>query len=280
MKLQKRVAIITGAGRGIGKAIALAFAHEGADMVVVSKTLSEVEETAAQVRASGRRALALKVDVSKKDDVENMVKLTLQEFGGIDILVNNAGILGPIGPLIENNLDDWIETINVNLIGTFLCCKAIAPLMIKQRRGKIINLSGGGAAYPRPCFSAYAASKAAIVRLTETLAAELKEFSIQVNAIAPGAVSTRLHDQVLSAGEKIGESVLAEAKRVKRTGGTPADVPAALAVFLASDESDGLTGKLISAVWDDWKEMSKQIDKVNSSDLYTLRRIIPTKSGS
>lgn len=276
MKLQKQVAIITGAGRGIGKVIALAYAHEGADMVLVSRTLSEVEETATQIRAMGRHALALKVDVSNKDAVEKMVRLALQEFGRIDILVNNAGILGPVGPLIENDSDEWMETVKVNLLGVFLCCKAVAPLMIKQRKGKIINLSGGGAASPRPFFSAYAASKTAIVRLTEILAAELKEFNVQVNAIAPGAVNTSIHNQVLSAGERLGESVLAEARKVKKTGGTPPDVPAALAVFLASDESGGLTGKLISAVWDNWKELGKQADRVNSSDLYTLRRIVPT----
>jgi 3-oxoacyl-[acyl-carrier protein] reductase len=276
MKLQKQVAIITGAGRGIGKVIALAYAHEGADMVLVSRTLSEVEETATQIRAMGRHALALKVDVSNKDAVEKMVRLALQEFGRIDILVNNAGILGPVGPLIENDSDEWMETVKVNLLGVFLCCKAVAPLMIKQRKGKIINLSGGGAASPRPFFSAYAASKTAIVRLTEILAAELKEFNVQVNAIAPGAVNTSIHNQVLSAGERLGESVLAEARKMKKTGGTPPDVPAALAVFLASDESGGLTGKLISAVWDNWKELGKQADRVNSSDLYTLRRIVPT----
>jgi NAD(P)-dependent dehydrogenase (short-subunit alcohol dehydrogenase family) len=276
MKLQKQVAIITGAGRGIGKVIALAYAHEGADMVLVSRTLSEVEETATQIRAMGRHALALKVDVSNKDAVEKMVRLALQEFGRIDILVNNAGILGPVGPLIENDSDEWIETVKVNLLGVFLCCKAVAPLMIKQGKGKIINLSGGGAASSRPFFSAYAASKTAIVRLTEILAAELKEFNVQVNAIAPGAVNTSIHNQVLSAGERLGESVLAEARKVKKTGGTPPDVPAALAVFLASDESGGLTGKLISAVWDNWKELGKQADRVNSSDLYTLRRIVPT----
>jgi 3-oxoacyl-[acyl-carrier protein] reductase len=272
-RLKDKVSIVTGAGRGIGKAIALAFAHEEADVVVVSRSFSEVEETSNQIKALGRRSLPLKVDISKEDNVEKMSKTVLQEFGKIDILVNNAGILGPIGPLIENDVEHWTETIKVNLIGTFLCCKAIIPVMIRQHRGKVINLSGGGATYPRPCFSAYAASKTAVVRLTETLAEEVKQFNIQVNAIAPGAVNTHLHDAVLFAGEVAGEKALVEVKKVKETGGTPSIVPAALAVFLASDESDGLTGKLISAVWDDWKRIVKQIDGIISSDIYTLRRI-------
>jgi len=274
MKLKDTVAVVTGAGRGIGRAIALAFAREGAAVVVVSRTLSEVEETAAQIRALGRRTLALRVDVSLLEDVERMVKSTIREFGTIDVLVNNAGILGPIGPLVENDVEHWIETVKVNVIGTFLCCKAVLPVMIKQCKGKIINLSGGGAAYSRPRFSAYATSKAAVVRLTETLAEEVRELNIEVNAIAPGAVYSRLHNQVLNVSSKAGRKDLEVSRRVKETGGTPPQMFAALAVFLASDDSDGLTGRLMSAMWDDWRNMSKErIEKIMSKDLYTLRRI-------
>lgn len=273
MKMKDKVAIVTGAGRGIGKAIALSYAREGADIIAVSRTPSEVKETASQIKALGRHALPLKVDVSRREDVENTVKSALEEFGKIDVLVNNAGILGPIGPLVENDANHWIETIKVNLIGTFLCCKAVLPVMIKQGEGKIINLSGGGAAYPKPRFSAYGASKAAVVRLTETLAEEVKHFNIQVNAIAPGAINTRIQKEILAAGEVAGEKASAEAEKVRETGGTPSNVPAALAVFLASDESGMLTGKLISAVWDDWQNMGKHVSQIISTDLYTLRRV-------
>jgi NAD(P)-dependent dehydrogenase (short-subunit alcohol dehydrogenase family) len=274
MKLRDKVAVVTGAGRGIGRAIALAFAREGADLVLVSRTKSEVEETAAQVEPLGGHCLPLRVDVSDRENVENMVRMAVERFGRIDVLVNNAGILGPIGSLVENDVDKWIETVRVNLIGTLLCCKAVLPVMVRHGRGKIINLSGGGAAYPRPRFSAYATSKAAVVRLTETLAEESKESNIQVNAIAPGAINTRLQEEILAAGEVAGEKALAEAKKVEETGGTPLDVPAALAVFLASDESDGLTGKLISAVWDDWRSIgAERIKEIELKGLYTLRRI-------
>jgi NAD(P)-dependent dehydrogenase (short-subunit alcohol dehydrogenase family) len=226
----------------------------------------------------GRQALALKVDVSKWEDVNNMVNLTLQKFGKIDVLVNSAGILGPVGTMADNDVNQWIETININLIGTFLCCRAVLPIMIKQQKGKVINFSGGGAVYPRPNFSAYATSKAAVVRLTETLAEETKKCNIQVNAIAPGAVETRLHEQILAAGEMAGEKARAESRKVKEEGGTPLELPAGLAVFLASDESNGLTGRLISAVWDNWQEMGKRIPEIMSTNWYTSgSRVTPPK---
>ncbi|HML02158.1 MAG TPA: SDR family oxidoreductase [Candidatus Bathyarchaeia archaeon] len=270
VKLKGKVAIVTGAGKGIGKAVALAFAREGAHVVVVSRTFLEIKDVAAQIGMMGRRALPLRVDVSRRGDVFKMVNSAAARFGRIDVLVNNAGVLGPVGPLVKNDVDDWIKTVEVNLIGTFFCCREVLPTMMKQHNGKIINFSGGGATSPRPRFSAYASSKTAVVRLTETLAEEVKEFNIQVNAIAPGLVDTRMHDQVLATGEAAGKKAIEESQRVKATGGTPLKLPVELAIFLASDASDGLTGKLISAMWDNWKEMD--LNEVSSSDVYTLRR--------
>lgn len=277
MKLHGKVAIVTGAGRGIGAAISLAYAAEGTDLALVSRTHSEIMSVASQVQSLGRRAIAVRADVSEKKDVDEMVEQVIREFGKVDILVNNAGVQGPIGLMVDNDYEHWIRTIQINLVGTFLCCKAVLPFMIRQRSGKIINLSGGGAAHPRPRFSAYSSSKAAVVRLTETLAEELKEFNIQVNAIAPGAVNTGMLDQVLAASQDAGEKALKEAKKQMETGGVPTDVPAALAVFLASDDSNGLTGRLISAVWDDWKSMKEHISEVMANDTYTLRRINPER---
>jgi NAD(P)-dependent dehydrogenase (short-subunit alcohol dehydrogenase family) len=274
MKLRDKVAIVTGAGRGIGRAIAIAFGREETNVVAASRTLSEVSDTAKEIEALGRQCLPLRADISSRDDVEDMVYKTLEMFGRIDILVNNAGMLGPIGPLHENNIDEWIKTVHVNLIGTFLCCRAVLPAMIRQRRGKIINLSGGGAAYPKPNFSAYACSKAAVVRLTETLAEEVKDYNIQVNAIAPGAIKTRMVKQIVEAGEAAGETALADARKVLEDGGAGFEPVTSLAVFLASDESDGLTGRLISAIWDDWRSLDKdEIKEIMRKGYYTLRRI-------
>jgi NAD(P)-dependent dehydrogenase (short-subunit alcohol dehydrogenase family) len=277
MRLAGKAAIITGAGRGIGRAIALAFALEGADVLVASRTLSEVTATAEGVRALGRNAIALNVDVSNREEVDWMVAQGIEELGKVDILVNNAGTYGSIGPLVDNDPGEWVQTVRTNLFGAFYSTRAVLPFMIRERRGKIINLSGGGASSPLPNFSAYAASKAAIVRLTETLAQEVEEFNIQVNAIAPGAVRTRLTDAVLAAGPAAGEAMLAQARRQKEDGGVPAERAAALAVFLASAESDGLSGRLISAVWDDWQNMNGRIGQIMASDLYTLRRVVESK---
>ncbi|NWF93026.1 MAG: SDR family oxidoreductase [Syntrophaceae bacterium] len=273
--LSGRVGIVTGAGRGIGRAIALAFARQGASVVVTSRTFSEIEETAAQVRALGSQALAIQADVSSQSNVNKIVEQTIQAIGTVDILVNNAGVQGPIGSIDDNDADHWIRTVMINLIGTFLCCRAVLAVMMKQQRGKIINLSGGGATSPRPNFSAYASSKAALVRFTETLAEEVKPFNIQVNAIAPGAINTRMLDEVLAAGDAAGEVALSQAKKQKQSGGDSLEAVVALAVFLASDESGGLTGKLISAQHDPWREWVGKDEQLNASPLYTIRRLDP-----
>ena len=275
MKLKGKVAIVTGGGRGIGKAIACAFATEGADVVVVSRTPAEVEETATEVQALGSHALAMKIDVSNRKEVEKMVSTVTRQFDKVDILVNNASTQTPIGLVVESDPEQWLKTITINLWGTFLCSRAVLPIMMESRQGKIINLSGGGAASSRPYFTAYATSKAAVVRFTETLAEEVKELNIQVNSISPGAVNTRMLEEVLSAGGMAGAKATAEAKQQLETGGTPPEKAAALAVFLASDDSNGLTGRLISAVWDEWEDMAQQAHSITGTDLYTLRRITP-----
>jgi 3-oxoacyl-[acyl-carrier protein] reductase len=274
LKLKNKVAIVTGGGRGIGKAIAIAFAREGAKVTIISRTISELEETRFQICTSGGEVFSLQADVSKREDVETMVTSVTQHFGSIDILVNNAGIIGPVGPLANSDVSNWIETINVNLIGTFLCCKAVLPFMVQQHSGKIINLSGGGATSPRPMFSAYAASKCGIVGLTNTLAEETKNFNIQVNAISPGAVYSRMHEQILKSGSAASEKELEASRRIRGNAQKNFQAPAELAVFLASAESDGLTGRLISACWDNWKSFGKKgIKDIMAKDLYAVRRI-------
>jgi NAD(P)-dependent dehydrogenase (short-subunit alcohol dehydrogenase family) len=273
MKLEGKSAIVTGGGRGIGRVIALGLAKEGADVLVFSRTFTEAETTAAEIRMLGRRGIALRADVRSPDDISEVARRAINEFGQIDILVNNAGIQGPIGLLAYNDVNAWIQTIHTYLVGTFLSCRAVLPHMMARRQGKIINLSGGGAATSRPRFSAYAASKAGVVRLTEVLADEVMEFNIQVNAIAPGIANTRMIDEVLAAGEDAGTQALAEARGCKETGGTPLQKAADLVVFLSSSDSDGLTGRLISAVWDNWAEMVRQFPRISEVGGYTLRRL-------
>ena len=273
-RLIGKVAVVTGGGRGVGRAIALALADEGATVIVAARTLSEIQETAGEICAKGKFALAVEVDVSDWRSVQALVDRTLREFSAIHILVNNAGVQGPIGPLVENEPAQWEHTIHINLMGTFLCCKAVLPGMMQQRHGKIIVLSGGGATSPRPYFSAYAASKAAVVRLTENLAEEVRAYNIQVNAIAPGATNTRMLEEVLAAGEAAGEREYSEAKRQLENGGTPPALAAALAVFLSSDASDGLTGKLVAAPHDDWQAWdAERIADLTAVPWFTLRRM-------
>jgi NAD(P)-dependent dehydrogenase (short-subunit alcohol dehydrogenase family) len=219
-------------------------------------------------------------DVSDPESVEQLVADALERLTRIDVLVNNAGVYGPKGPAEEVAWDDWEHAIRVNLFGSVLCCRAILPHFRANGYGKIVQLSGGGATSPLPRLSAYAASKAAVVRFAETLAEELRGTGIDVNAIAPGALNTRLLDEVLEAGpERVGTSFYERAVEQRASGGTPLEVAARLAVFLASAESDGITGKLLSAPWDPWDELPSRQDDLAGTDVYTLRRIVPADRG-
>lgn len=277
MKLQDKVAVVTGGGRGIGEATALALTEEGANLVLVSRTQSELESVAGQVASRGGQALVLPADVSRQEEMAQVVDKTLAHYGRLDILVNAAGVYGPIGPTAEVDLGEWVRAIEINLIGAFICSRLVVPQMIAQRSGRIINFSGGGATSPLPRFTAYGVSKTAVVRLTETLAEEVKDFNVQINAIAPGAVDTRLQDEVLAAGERAGD-LLPRIRRMRETGegGVPPELSARLVVFLASEAADGLTGKLIAAPYDGWESWDDaRIDELMKMPWFTLRRMDP-----
>jgi NAD(P)-dependent dehydrogenase (short-subunit alcohol dehydrogenase family) len=277
--LKGRNAVITGASQGLGLAIARAYVKAGAGVLLCArdaKTLDGAREQLTALAASGQMVATEAADVSRSGDVERVVAKALNIFPRLHILVNNAGIYGPKGSTEEVNWGEWVRAIEINLFGSVQMCCSVLPHFKKHRYGKIVQLSGGGATSPLPMLSAYAASKAAIVRFAETLAGEVIDYQIDVNAIAPGALNTRLLDEVLAAGpEKVGETFYQRSLKQKKQGGTPLETGAELAVFLGSSASDGITGKLISAVWDPWQELPEHLRDLKETDVYTLRRIVP-----
>ena len=283
MKLSNILAIVTGASQGLGKAIANEFVKEGAHVALCARDANLINAAANDLRrvaGPDQKIFASACDVSVEADVEKFFDAVRSRLGPVNVLVNNAGVYGPKGESEKVDFQEWKRSIEINLYGTFLPCRFAIRQMKELRRGKIINLSGGGATAPLPRISGYAASKAAVVRLTETLAEELREFSIDVNAIAPGALNTRLLEEVLRAGADIvGKAFYEKSLKQRDSGGVPLEKAARLCVYLASDMSDGITGKLISAHWDPWEKLHELREQLSKSDVYTLRRIVPEDRG-
>jgi NAD(P)-dependent dehydrogenase (short-subunit alcohol dehydrogenase family) len=282
MKLKNLNALITGSSQGLGKAIAEQFLREGANVVLCARSEKDLSAARAELaqKFPARKVFAQPCDVSDEIQVNALVAFALRELGSLQALVLNAGVYGPMGPTESVPLAEWRRALEINLFGLLLPSRAVIPHFKTAGRGKIVVLSGGGATNPLPNISAYAASKAAVVRLMETLAEELKSFQVDVNAIAPGAMATRLVDEVLAAGpEKVGPAFFEKNQSWKKTGAVPLELGARLAVYLASAESDGITGKLISAQWDPWQDLQKHRDELAKSDIYCLRRIVPEDRG-
>ena len=277
MKLLNRNIIVTGGSQGFGRQIVESILAEGANVVFCARTIADVEHTRSEIAPRllpEQQLLAVTCDISEPKSVTKLFDAAAQ-FGPLHAVVNNAGIYGPIGPTEEVSLSDWNQAWQVNVNGTLLVCQHAIRAMKQLGRGKIITISGGGATNPMPRFAAYAATKAAVVRLTETLAEEYRQDHIDVNAVAPGALRTRLTQQVLDAGpDQAGEEFFARNKKWSDEGAVDPRLGAELCVFLASSASDGITGKLISAQWDPWKEPEKFRAAANG-DIYTLRRIVP-----
>jgi len=232
MRLKDKVAIVTGGSRGIGKAIALAFAREGAKIAVVGRDRGRAGEVAAQIESIGGRAIGLHADVSIEANVTCMAEEVLSKFGRIDILVNNAGVNLPYRRVVDLTLDEWNYVVRVNLTGPFLCARAVLPSMISQNYGKIINIASIGGRKGAAGRAPYRPTKAAIINLTECLAAEVKEHNIDVNAICPGPVDTDMLREI--SGGAVGNV------------DSPNQI-AAVAVFLACDDGAGVTGTAVDA---------------------------------
>jgi NAD(P)-dependent dehydrogenase (short-subunit alcohol dehydrogenase family) len=276
--LRGRAAIITGANQGLGLAIARAYVEAGASVLLCARDAAKLDEAAASL-GSPERVIAEAADVSSERDVERIVRRAVDAFGRVHVLVNNAGIYGPLGPIDDVDWREWVRAIEINLLGSVLMCRAVVPHMREHGYGKIVQLSGGGATNPLPRISAYAASKAAVVRFAETLAEELREAHVDVNSVAPGALNTRMLDEVLAAGpERVGAAFFERASKQRDEGGAGLERGAALAVFLGSAASDGITGKLLSALWDPWEALPERLADLRG-DVYTLRRIVPKDRG-
>ena len=274
--LQGRTAFITGGSRGLGEVIAQVFLEAGANVAICARSAKELAQTEQRLSQKhfGQRVKSFPLDVTDQPAVTKSLEAILEAFGDLHVLVNNAGVYGPMGSLWQTSAEEWDAALRINIQGSVYPIRTVVPYFLKKGYGKIIQISGGGATNPLPRITSYAASKAAIIRLAESVAQDLKGTGIDVNSIAPGALNTKMMDDLLRAGpELVGQEFFSKMKNVSEEGGTPLEVGARLAVFLASKESDGITGRLISAPWDRWEDWPKHLAELDKSDAYTLRRI-------
>ena len=271
--LQGKRILITGAGRGIGKRFAIGLAAKGATVGLVARTKAEIDLTHLEIQHAGGVSLRLPGDVRELDRMIMAVERMRASFGGTDVLIAAAGVQGPIGLMHDADTREWRETFETNVFGVMHACRAVLPEMVQRRAGKIIVVSGGGSLSPRPHFSAYAASKSAIVRFVETIATEYAEHNVQANCLAPGGTYTNMTDEILAAGEeRAGWKEIEDARQVRITGGIPLEKQLKLATFLASEDSNHVSGKVLRYD-DDWKKLAHGSV---SPELFTLRRV--TKS--
>ena len=267
--LEGQVAIVTGGGRGIGRAIAEGFAAEGCAVTVTARTVAQLEEVVAGIEAAGGRAIAVAADVSNRGDVERLVAETEAKLGPVDILINNGGVQEKGGPLWEIDPEMWRRTIEVNLYGQFLVTRTVLQGMVARRKGRIVNMSSAAAVVPGgyTYFSAYASAKAGLNRMTETLASELKDYGISVFAIHPGGVRTDILRTNLD--PDLEKWVPGRAERMWATD-TPVERSVNLCLQLVSGMADALTGAYLT-IDDDVEELSRRSDEVLQRDLYKAR---------
>jgi 3-oxoacyl-[acyl-carrier protein] reductase len=269
-EFQNRNVLVTGAGRGLGKRLALGFARLGARLILVGRNKAELDLAHIEIEQAGGNALKVRADVTDPEQMELAVHRASVTFGsGIDVLVCAAGVVGPLGSFAQASLKQWATTVNTNLLGAANAIHAVLPGMIERRRGKIIALACESDTAPKLNFSAYTSSKAALVRLVEALAMELLHDNIQVNSLDPGPAYTSITDEIISAEAQLQPAVVAEAKEVRRTGGASPNLQLEHVMLLASERSNHITGKLIH-IHDDLKKLVNQSIR---PDALTLRRV-------
>jgi len=269
------LAVVTGASRGLGRLVAEALSRAGARLLLVARDHHALLEVAGALPD----ARVLAVDVSQADAAA-IIGAAAEQLGGADILINNAAIQGPIGPALDVDAAEFEHTLRVDLLAPMALIRTLAPQMIAREAGWIVNVSGGGATGPRPMFAAYGVAKTALVRLTETLAAEIGPKGVRVNAVAPGAFRSRMSEEVLAAPAAAGAQEASVAARlVAEDDDAAAKKAAELIAYLVLGDGRNLTGRLISAVWDPWPRLHERADELAASDIYTLRRITPGDRG-
>ena len=271
MELKSAVAIVTGAGRGIGRSIALEYASHGAKVALVSRTASQLEAVANEINYASGTALVLPLDVTDKDAVRDMVARVEQELGPVDILINNAGSHSANRPVAEVSPDLWLTDIVVNLYGPFLCAQAVLRHMLPRKRGYIINMIGGGVTSAFPYATAYGSSKAALMRLTEAMMIELDDTGIKVFALSPGLVRTMMVEHLLTSDEGKEWHSQRLVPAIEKGDDVPPTVAARAAVGLVSGRLDKLAGRAIMANRDDLEQLAQQVDAIVERDLRVLR---------
>jgi NAD(P)-dependent dehydrogenase (short-subunit alcohol dehydrogenase family) len=276
---KSKVIFLTGASGAIGKQIALELAADGNQLILFGRNEETLKNITSEIKFNKGKSIIYSGDICKYKDIEYAQKNSFDKFKKLDVLINCAGRIGEIGQIEETDNDNWDKTIITNLIGTYYAMKVSVELMKKQNYGKIINFSGGGAAYGRKYFSAYSSSKAGVVRLTECIALELMSYNIQVNSIAPGAIISKMWYDVEKKASIIDQNTLKELKAVKEDSSKPLELLIGLVKYLISSKSDILTGKLISAQHDKWESFQNESFLGVDSPLYNLRRIDPYTIG-
>ncbi len=277
MTLAGKRAIVTGAGSGLGAAIARRLAAAGASLALAGRRRAALDAVAGDIKQAGAKAalVVCPADLAREDDIARLVETAAAAFGGLDILVNSAGVNGPFGTVDDVDWPAWRAAFEVNFFGAVNLCRLALPHLRRAPHGKIVLISGGGATAPLPKITAYGAAKAALVRYAESLALELGNM-IDVNCVAPGAMKTHLTEEYLEKGKGVlPADFLARIGKLLADGGTPPERAADLVAWLASPESDGLSGKLISAVWDPWPFDDAKRKALMEGEAYTLRRIVP-----